>query len=133
MALEIEGKLFRKFDTERKTDSFQAREFVLEIESGNYSEYIKFQLVQDKCAVIDAFVEGARLKVHFNLRGREWQGKFLTNLNAWRIEVAETATAATPAPAAAPSYAPPAAPQQPAPFPTAEPPGLDSASDDLPF
>jgi hypothetical protein len=32
MALEIEGKLFRKFDTERKTESFQAREFVLEIE-----------------------------------------------------------------------------------------------------
>ncbi|MEY4904652.1 MAG: hypothetical protein RLZZ292_2467 [Bacteroidota bacterium] len=130
MALEIEGKLFRKFDTERKTDSFQAREFVLEIESGNYSEYIKFQLVQDKCSVIDSFIEGARLKVHFNLRGREWQGKFLTNLNAWRVENADTATA-TPVPqAAAPASAPAT---QPAPFPTAEPPGLDSASDDLPF
>ena len=26
------------------------------------------------------------MKVHFDLRGREWQGKYFTNLNAWKVE-----------------------------------------------
>ncbi len=86
MSFEIEGKLLKIFPTESKTASFQAREFVLEIESGNYPQVIKFQLTQDKCAVLDNYAEGQQAKVHFDLRGREWNGKYLTNLNAWRIE-----------------------------------------------
>ena len=26
------------------------------------------------------------MKVYFDLRGREWQGKYSTNLQAWRVE-----------------------------------------------
>ncbi|MCB0680875.1 MAG: DUF3127 domain-containing protein, partial [Saprospiraceae bacterium] len=48
MSYEIEGKLHKKFDTENKTETFQAREFVLEIMDGNYPQYIKFQLTQDR-------------------------------------------------------------------------------------
>jgi len=86
MAFEIEGRLHRKFDTENKTPTFQAREFVLEIQDGNYPQLVKFQLTQDRCALLDNFQEGDMLKVHFDLRGREWNGKFFTNLNAWRLE-----------------------------------------------
>lgn len=85
MALDITGKLHKKFDTEQKTDSFKAREFVIETE-GEYPQFVKFQIVQDRCALIDNFEEGQNLKVHFDLRGREWQGKYFTNLNAWKIE-----------------------------------------------
>jgi hypothetical protein len=93
---EIEGKLLRKYDTENKTQSFQAREFVLEIQDGNYPQYIKFQLTQDRCTLLDPCSEGEFIKVHFDLRGREWQGKYFTNLNAWRIEKASAATAPPP-------------------------------------
>ena len=85
MSLEVEGKLHKKFPTESKSTTFQAREFVIEIKSGNYSEYVKFQLVQDKCSLIDDYQEGDLIKVYFDLRGREWQGKYFTNLNAWRL------------------------------------------------
>lgn len=85
MSFEVEGKLIKKYDTENKTGTFQAREFVIEINSGNYPQAVKFQLVQDRCPLIDAFEEGEFIKVHFDLRGREWNGKYFTNLNAWRV------------------------------------------------
>jgi len=100
MAFEVEGKLIKKFDIESKTSSFQAREFVIEVPDGNYPQFVKFQLVQDRCALIDNMNEGEQIKVHFDLRGREWQGKYFTNLNAWKVEKVGTnapATAATPA------------------------------------
>ncbi len=88
MAFEIEGKLHRLFPTEQKTASFSAREFVLEVADGNYPQLIKFQAVKERCTLLDAFKEGDRLKVSFDLSGREWNGKYFTNLTAWRIEKA---------------------------------------------
>ena len=71
MAFEVEGKLHRLFPTEQKSASFQAREFVLEIPDGNYPQLVKFQAVQDRCAMLDNFNEGDRIKVSFDLRGRD--------------------------------------------------------------
>jgi len=85
-SFEIAGKLFKKFETEQKTQSFSAREFVLEVNDSNYMQLIKFQLTQDRCGLLDPFDEGNEVKVHFDLRGREWNGKYFTNLNAWKLE-----------------------------------------------
>ena len=85
MTFEIEGVLHKKFDIESKSSSFQTREFVITTE-GTYPQYVKFQLTQDKCGIIDATQDGEKVKVSFDLRGREWQGKYFTNLNAWKIE-----------------------------------------------
>ena len=84
MAFETEGILHKVFETESKTSSFQAREFVIKTD-GDYPQMIKFQLTQDRCDLINGFEEGQKIKVHFDLRGREWNEKFFTNLNAWRI------------------------------------------------
>jgi len=93
MSFEITGKLHKKFDTQQKTDSFKAREFVILVEEGNYPQYLKFQLTQDRCELIDAFEDNQPVKVSFDLRGREWQGKYFTNLNAWRVSKPEPAAA----------------------------------------
>ena len=97
MAFEVEGRLHRIFPIEQKSASFQAREFVLEVPDGNYPQLIKFQAVQDRCGLLDNFNEGDRIKVSFDLRGREWNGKYLTNLNAWRIERAGNTESQPPA------------------------------------
>jgi single-strand DNA-binding protein len=96
MSFEIEGKLIKKYETESKTDSFQAREFVIEIGDGNYPQFIKFQLVQDKCSLLDHLNEGESVKVNFDLRGREWNGKYFTNLNAWRVQSTGGITTSNP-------------------------------------
>ena len=86
MAFQVQGKLYKTFDIEKKTETFQAREFILEISESQYPQLIKFQLTQDKCELIDAYQDGEMLTVHFDLRGREWNDRFFTNLNAWKIE-----------------------------------------------
>ena len=119
MSFEVEGKLYKKFDTENKTDTFQAREFVLEVTNGNYPQLVKFQLVQDRCSVLDPYEEGEQIKVHFDLRGREWNGKYFTNLNAWRIEKAGAAV--------------PLASEEEGFFPSVSDEPANEADDDLPF
>ena len=125
MAFEVEGRLHKKFDTENKTDTFQAREFVIEINNGNYPQFIKFQLTQDRCPMVDPYNEGEQIKVHFDLRGREWNGRYFTNLNAWRVEkaaVTQQVAENTPPPAGDMSF--PSATDEPA---------VQSNNDDLPF
>lgn len=112
MGYKAEGKLEKIFDTEQKSASFQAREFVIEVADGQYPQMVKFQLVQDKCALVDDYSEGDTIEVEFDLRGREWNGKYFTNLQAWRISRAGEGggesgggggqTQASRAPAAAP-------------------------------
>jgi single-strand DNA-binding protein len=142
MSFEIVGKLYKKFPTESRSQTFQTREFVLEIMDGNYAQVIKFQLVQDRCQALDAYNEGEEIKVHFDLRGREWQGKYLTNLNCWRVERAEggaTAGSSATIPVqqvAAQAPAPPPTPRKSGgdDFPTlADAPVQMEERDDLPF
>jgi len=129
MSFEVDGKLHKVFDTESKTETFQAREFVIEIGDGNYPQFIKFQLTQDRCALIDSYQAGQQIKVFFDLRGREWNEKYFTNLNAWRVTAAEPAKAAQPA-ATTSSNEPPAFDS----FPKANDElQIDVADDDLPF
>lgn len=86
MSFEIVGKMYKKFAAESKSPTFQAREFVIEVMDGNYPQMVKFQLLQERCQLLDTYNEGEEVKVHFDLRGREWQGKFFTTLNCWRLE-----------------------------------------------
>lgn len=119
MSYETEGKLHKKYETEQKSGTFKTREFVILQEQGQYPNYVKFQLVQDRCDIIDNIAEGSNIKVYFDLRGREWQDKYFTNLQAWRVEgVAEGAKTKAPA----------------GDFPAEPPGGADGTSyDDLPF
>ena len=102
MSFEIIGKLHKVFDVQAKSEKFQAREFVITTD-GQYPQFIKFQLTQDRCELISKFEEGKDIKVFFDLRGREWNEKFFTNLNAWKIETAQDENAGsgpTPIPTA---------------------------------
>jgi single-strand DNA-binding protein len=124
MSLEIEGKLYLDLQTQQVSDKFKKREFVLLTDTHTeYPQHVKFELTQDKCDLLDKFKEGQTITVSFNLRGREWNGKYFTNIQAWRIQAAATTTAPPPqAQSGAPSF-----PTAPRPEVTPDP------KDDLPF
>jgi hypothetical protein len=109
-------------DTEQVTDKFSKREFVLVDNSSMYPQDISFQAAQDKCSMLDGYMEGEQVEVSFNLRGREWtspQGevKYFNTLDAWRIEKLGQGM-----------------PVQNTPAPKQEEPGLQTEEeDDLPF
>ncbi len=94
MAYELQGKLIEKFNTIQISDSFQKREFVVESSKEHngrvFSDQIKFQLVQDKCSLLDNINVNDDVKVLFNIRGKRYEkdGKvnYFNNLDAWKIE-----------------------------------------------
>ncbi len=103
--MDVTGILKVKSETQQVSEKFKKREFVLTENSSQYPQHISFQLTQDKCGLLDQYNVGDEMKVHFNLRGREWtdpQGKvkYFNSLEAWRIEggsaAANTQSSAAP-------------------------------------
>lgn len=89
--MEVTGILKVKFETQKVSDRFSKREFVLTTEATSpYPQQVSFQLTQDKCNLLDQYNIGDEMKIQFNLRGREWNGpqgvKYFNTLEAWRIE-----------------------------------------------
>ena len=82
----LSGVLHVKGERQVISDKFTKREFVLRVKDGNYEQFPSFQLTQDRCDLLDGWNEGQSVTAHFNIRGREWQGKYFTSLEAWKIE-----------------------------------------------
>jgi hypothetical protein len=128
MAYELQGKVIKIDDVQTFGSGFTKREFVVRTEE-QYPQDIKFELVKDKTALLDSYKLGDAIKVSFDIRGSEWQGKHFVNLTAWRLDGGSSAAAA-PAPGkAAAASAPAAVPPPPG---DVFDPG-DAAEDDLPF
>ena len=83
--MDIEGSIKVIFDTQTFNSGFQKREFVITTKE-QYPQDIKFELIKERTDLIDAYNQGDTVKVHFNLRGNEYNGKYFVNLQAWRIE-----------------------------------------------
>jgi len=94
MAFEITGRVIDVFPVNQVSDKFKKREFVIEKKDTGgaavFIDYIKFQLVQDKCDLINESFLNEEVKIWFNLKGNKWErdGKvnYFTNLDAWKIE-----------------------------------------------
>jgi hypothetical protein len=116
MSYEAQGRLTAVFDTVQRSEKFRTREFVIEVteevRDRTITNYVKFQLVQDRTAILDRFRVGDTVKVQFNLRGSRWerngQVNYITNLDAWRIEsvLSQPQTGADNMPAFGPDPAP---------------------------
>jgi len=94
MAFETTGKVIEISAVNQVSGKFRKREFVIEKkETGTtavFVDYIKFQLTQDKCDLINESFLNEDVKIWFNLRGNKWErdGKinYFTNLDVWKIE-----------------------------------------------
>tara|TARA_R110002020_G_scaffold296656_3_gene512227 strand:- start:287 stop:616 length:330 start_codon:yes stop_codon:yes gene_type:complete len=71
-------------DTQAFPSGFTKREFVITT-PGEYPQDIKFEIVKDKCSLLDQYSIGQSITVDFNVRGNEYNGKYYVNLQAWKI------------------------------------------------
>ena len=89
--MDIRAKVLEISETVQVTDTFRKRDLIVEYaENPQYPEFIKFELIQDKCDLLNNFSVGQEVEVHFNLKGRKWtdpQGnvKYFNSLQAWRV------------------------------------------------
>ena len=147
MALELEGTLRQKLGVQQGTSARGAwakQEFILEYPDGNFTSQVCFTAFgQDKVAELAKYQVGDRIRVSFNLRSREYNGRWYTDVSIWRIapagQPAAAPVAAAPAAPVAPSA--PVAPVSPAaapayevaPAPTLDDMPGEEPGDDLPF
>ena len=65
---------------------FQKRDLVVTVEDGKYPQDIALELHSEKTELGDGLAIGSQVKVAFNIRGREYNGRYFNNLVAWKLE-----------------------------------------------
>ena len=125
MALEIEGTLSQKLPVTSGTSArgpWAKQEFILEYPDGNFTAKACFTAWgQEKVQDLEKYRVGDKVKVSFNLKSREYNGRWYNDLQIWKI-----------APATPVQTAPEAVPAAPA--PTLDDMPADTApEEDLPF
>jgi hypothetical protein len=69
------------------SDKFSVREFVVTTPDAKYPQDILFQTVNDKMDVLESLGVGQQVEVSYNVRGREFNGRYYNTLDAWKVEV----------------------------------------------
>lgn len=107
--MELEGRIIKVMDVQSFDSGFTKREFVVNTYKETYPQDIKFEVFKDKCSMLDQYNPGDAVKVEFNIRGNEYNGKYYVTLQAWKLEKQAQETEAvfggTPQYANAPSLA----------------------------
>ena len=134
MALELEGKIIRKLNVQSGVSArgnWSKQEFIIEYQEGNFPSQACFNVWgEDKVKDLERFQIGDSVKVSFNISSREYNGRWYTDLRAWRLDSSgEAASAAAPAQAPAQSAAQPAQTQAPQAADSQD----SQDDDDLPF
>jgi hypothetical protein len=123
--MEIKGKIIFALPEvsgqSRAGNNWKKREYVLETQE-QYPRKVFFNFFGDKADQYPLTV-GETVTVSFDLESREFNGRWYTDVRAWKAEKEGAATAAAPGAPAAPVFDAPA----PSPFES------NGTSDDLPF
>ena len=139
MALEIEGTIAQKLPVASGNSArgpWAKQEFILEFPDGNFTAKACFTAWgQEKVQELGKYQVGDKVKVSFNLKSREYNGRWYNDLQIWKIAPA----GAQPAPAAQPQRSAAPAAAAPQDFPQApahtldDMPAEDNPAEDLPF
>ena len=90
--MELKGKIIQVIPEKSGTSArgaWRKQEYVIEL-PGEYPKQVCFMVWGDR---IDQFeiAEGEELTVHFDLESREYNGRWYTDVKAWRVERADAA------------------------------------------
>lgn len=85
MAYDLTGKIKLIQDAQTFGSGFTKREMVVTVEDGKYPQDINLEFVQDKINLLDNLQVGQQVTVTFDLRGREYNGRYFNNLQGWKL------------------------------------------------
>ena len=85
MAYELTGKVKLIQDEQTFGSGFKKREMVVIVEDGKYPQEINLEFVQDKISLLDSLSPGQEVTVTFDIRGREYNGRYYNNLQGWKV------------------------------------------------
>jgi hypothetical protein len=95
VAYDLTGKIKLIQDAKTFDSGFTKREMVVIVEDGKYPQEINIEFIQDKIALLDSLQVGKEVTVTFDIRGREYNGRYFNNLQGWKIVTLEDESANT--------------------------------------
>jgi hypothetical protein len=90
--MEVTGKVKLVKETEVISEKFQKRELILTDDSNaDYPQHLCIQFTQKNVDILDGLKPNDEVKVHINLRGREWTSpkgevRYFNTIEGWRVE-----------------------------------------------
>ncbi len=128
MSLELTGTLVKFYETKTFPSGFSIQEFVVRTDE-RYPQEILVQAAKEKIDTLKNFKENDVVKVKFNLRGREYNGRHFVSLDMWAMDIAAAGNTSASNPSTMNTSAAPAS----APVMNSNPADNDAEGDDLPF
>jgi len=125
MSLEITGKVIAKLPQQSgqgKNGTWIKQDFVIETQD-QFPKKVCISLWGDKAKELDAIAIGETLKAGINIESREFNGKWYTDVKAWRIDKAGSSNQSEQAPMPSNDSLPP----------FLDPSNTFEPTDDLPF
>lgn len=83
---EASGKIKMIGEVQSFASGFTKREFVVTTTADKYPQDLKFEVVKDKCSMLDSYQSGDDVQVTFDIRGNEYNGKYFVNLSCWKLQ-----------------------------------------------
>lgn len=75
-------------------NEWKKQDFVIEIQEQQFARKVCFSLFNEKTGLLKNLNPGQEVEVSFNLESREFNGKWYTNVNAWKIDTVKNESAA---------------------------------------
>ncbi len=91
MNYELTGNVKLIQDAQTFGSGFTKREMVVTVPDGKYPQDINLEFVQDKVSLLDTLQVGQEVTVTFDIRGREYNGRYFNNLQGWKIQTGAAA------------------------------------------
>ncbi|MDH5410002.1 MAG: DUF3127 domain-containing protein [Alphaproteobacteria bacterium] len=98
---QIQGRVIHVGETEEIGEK-KFRKRVVVVETGadtDWPQQVPVEFVQANVDRLDAVTVGSMIEIEFDIRGREWKGKYYVNLAGWKVRllaVEQRAPAAEP-------------------------------------
>ena len=98
MALEILGKVVKVLDVQRgegKNGPWVRGGFVIETLEDNFPKKVCLDVWSDKISDAQRLVPGDTVRANIEINSREYNGRWYTNVRAWRFEKTESGSGGT--------------------------------------
>jgi single-strand DNA-binding protein len=96
VAYDLTGKVKLIQAVQTFGSGFTKREMVVIVQDGKYPQEINLEFVQDKVGLLENLQVGQDVTVTFDIRGREYNGRYFNNLQGWKIVTSGNETVFSP-------------------------------------
>ena len=100
---EFLGTVKKVGDVQTFPSGFSKRELVVTSEGERFPQDVMFEFLKEKGDLLNSVGEADRVKVSFDIGGREYSGRYFNSLKGWKIEKVDESAAVASAPSSAPA------------------------------